>query len=206
MINATFCTCLAYNEKGFFDGTMHGEYGYQVTYYIYEDKDWFAKYFEQDLSLLSNGELIFKVNNKGEVEGKVLLLFDESILDEDGCIMELCNGYVVSDTEYPELLEYASFLAKDFNNRMKTNNIMKFVDTFDTYIIAYCPDTDSFFVTNERYFFWESKEKFVNEEAGITYFKNNINKFKEIREDILQKTGGWNVNRKFVLENTKELF
>ena len=30
-----------------------------------------------------------------------------------------------------------------------------FSDTFPTYILAFCPDTDSWFATNERYFFYE---------------------------------------------------
>ena len=46
-----------------------------------------------------------------------------------------------------------------------------------TWIIAFCPDTNSFFVTNERNFFWESEEEFDSEEAGINYFENHIQRF-----------------------------
>jgi hypothetical protein len=48
---------------------------------------------------------------------------------------------------------------------------------YPTWIIAYCPDINSFFVTNERHFFWESEEEFDSEEAGINYFENHIQRF-----------------------------
>ena len=48
---------------------------------------------------------------------------------------------------------------------------------YPTWIIAFCPDTNSFFVTNERHFFWESEEEFDSEEAGINYFENHIQRF-----------------------------
>lgn len=48
---------------------------------------------------------------------------------------------------------------------------------YPTWIIAFCPDTNSFFVTNERHFFWESEEEFDSEEAGINYFENHIRRF-----------------------------
>ena len=44
---------------------------------------------------------------------------------------------------------------------------------YPTWIVAFCPDTNSFFVTNERHFFWESEEEFDSEEAGINYFENH---------------------------------
>lgn len=48
---------------------------------------------------------------------------------------------------------------------------------YPTWIIAFCPDTNSFFVTNKRHFFWESEEEFNSEEAGINYFENHIQRF-----------------------------
>lgn len=48
---------------------------------------------------------------------------------------------------------------------------------YPTWIVAFCPDTNSFFVTNERHFFWESEEEFDSEEAGINYFENHIQRF-----------------------------
>ena len=58
---------------------------------------------------------------------------------------------------------------------------IKIEESFDTkyptWIIAFCPDKNSFFVTNERHFFWESEEEFDSEEAGINYFENHIQRF-----------------------------
>lgn len=58
---------------------------------------------------------------------------------------------------------------------------IKIEESFDTkyptWIIAFCPDINSFFVTNERHFFWESEEEFDSEEAGINYFENHIKRF-----------------------------
>jgi len=48
---------------------------------------------------------------------------------------------------------------------------------YPTWIIAFCPDINSFFVTNERNFFWETEEEFDSEEAGINYFENHIQRF-----------------------------
>ena len=60
-------------------------------------------------------------------------------------------------------------------------NYIEIEESFDTkyptWIIAFCPDTNSFFVTNERHFFWESEEEFDSEEAGINYFENHIQRF-----------------------------
>ncbi len=60
-------------------------------------------------------------------------------------------------------------------------NHVKIEEPFDTkyptWIIAFCPDINSFFVTNERNFFWETEEEFDSEEAGINYFENHIQRF-----------------------------
>lgn len=55
-----------------------------------------------------------------------------------------------------------------------------------TWIIAFCPDTDSFFATNERYFFWESEEEFDSEEAAIYYFERHIWRFVNIERYIMK--------------------
>jgi hypothetical protein len=81
-----------------------------------------------------------------------------------------------------------------------------FTNTYKTWIIGYCPDTDSFFVTNQRCFFWQSDKEFASEKEGVEYFQNNITQFRSIRENILRKTGGWNINKFFFLENTRENF
>lgn len=57
---------------------------------------------------------------------------------------------------------------------------------FDTYIIAFCPDTDSWFVTNERFFYYEYDKEFQTKEEGILYFKKNPKIFydEEIRMKV----------------------
>ena len=57
----------------------------------------------------------------------------------------------------------------------------------DTWIIAFCPDTDSFFATNQRCFFWEFEESFNSEEEAITYFKKHIDYFLDINNQIMSK-------------------
>ena len=59
-----------------------------------------------------------------------------------------------------------------------------FSSTFDTWILAYCPDIGSWFATNERFFFYEYPMEFENEEAAIKYFKENPGVFLKIEEDI----------------------
>lgn len=48
---------------------------------------------------------------------------------------------------------------------------------FPTYILAFCPDTDSWFATNNRFFFYEYPIEFDTEKAAIDYFKENTEKF-----------------------------
>lgn len=86
----------------------------------------------------------------------------------------------------------------------KLENNENFSDTFPTWIIAYCIDTDSFFCTNQRYFFLEYNIEFQNENDAINYFRNNINKFKEIRNEIADNCGGIQKDGCIYLENTKE--
>lgn len=44
---------------------------------------------------------------------------------------------------------------------------------FPTWIIAFCPDTNSWFVTNRRFFYYEYEKEFATEEEGIMFFKEN---------------------------------
>lgn len=79
-----------------------------------------------------------------------------------------------------------------------------FSDTFPTWIIAYCFDTDSFFCTNQRYFWWQYEQEFSDEKTAIEYFQTNINKFKNIRKEFVENCGGIIKDRCVYLENTKE--
>ena len=54
-----------------------------------------------------------------------------------------------------------------------------FDTVFDTHILAFCPDTDSWFATNQRFFYYEYQKEFKSESEAIEYFKNNPNIFLE---------------------------
>lgn len=57
---------------------------------------------------------------------------------------------------------------------------------FDTYILAFCPDTDTWFATNQRSFYYEYPMDFPNEEIAIEYFKKNPEIFWKIEQDIMK--------------------
>ena len=80
----------------------------------------------------------------------------------------------------------------------------RFDTKFDTYVIAFCPDTDSWFVTDERFFYYEYEREFQTKEEGIKFFKENPKIFYDIeismkvyRPSVLEK-GVW-------LDDTNEL-
>ena len=82
---------------------------------------------------------------------------------------------------------------------------MDFSTKFDTYILAYCPDTCSWFATNERFFYYEYPKEFVSEDEAISFFKNNAEVF--YKEEI--RIGHYRplfLDNKVMLDNTKELF
>lgn len=74
-----------------------------------------------------------------------------------------------------------------------------------TYIIAFCPDTDSFFITNERHFYYEHEKDFESERQAIEYFKTNGNEFIPIRNKLMQEMGQRNQNHVY-LENIQMFF
>ena len=88
--------------------------------------------------------------------------------------------------------------------KLKDNE--SFSDTYATWIIAYCLDTDSFFATSQRHFYWEYNDEFQCENDAIKYFRNNLNEFWNARKDILSHAGGWSIDRDLFLENRKEGF
>lgn len=82
----------------------------------------------------------------------------------------------------------------------------KFSDKYTTWIIAYCLDTDSFFATNQRHFFWEYNDEFQCENDAVNYFRNHLDEFRNARKEILSHCGGWSIDKDLFLENTKERF
>ena len=74
-----------------------------------------------------------------------------------------------------------------------------FNTNYKTYIIAFCPDTNSFFVTNERHFFWESDQDFDSEESAINYFESHVQEFADIASKVINTKKVW-------LENTAKWY
>ena len=81
-----------------------------------------------------------------------------------------------------------------------------FSKSYPTWIIAYCLDSNSFFATDQRYFFWKYNNEFSCESDAIIFFKTHLDEFRKIRNEILNSTGGWNTNSDLYLENTRESF
>ena len=97
--------------------------------------------------------------------------------------------------------------------KSEVNNMYKklckdeeFSKTYPTWIIAYCLESNSFFATNERYFFWEHEREFECENDAVNYFREHLEEFHEIRNEILSSTGGWSKNSDLFFENTRERF
>ena len=63
------------------------------------------------------------------------------------------------------------------SNYVKVPDGFNFSTKFPTWIIAFCPDSDSWFVTNNRFFYYEYDKDFETEEEGIEFFRNNPNIF-----------------------------
>lgn len=61
---------------------------------------------------------------------------------------------------------------------------MDFSTEFDTYIIAFCPDYDYWFITKKRFFYYEDKLEFKTYEEAYEYFKNNVIEFLIIEKEL----------------------
>lgn len=78
---------------------------------------------------------------------------------------------------------------------------------FDTWTIAYCPDTDEFFATDQRYFFWELNNAFSTKERAIEYFEAHISYFVDIKNNILDKMiYGYKPENRVYLMNTNKWY
>ena len=77
----------------------------------------------------------------------------------------------------------------------------------DTWIIAFCPDTDSFFATDQRAFYWEYAEEFESEKAAIEYFEKHIDYFMGVDDELMSDffASAFTADRVF-LENTKKWY
>lgn len=79
--------------------------------------------------------------------------------------------------------------------------ILDFSTKFPTYIIAFCPDTASWFVTNQRQFFFEYEKQFQTEKKGIDFFKKNAKLFFDLEKKMAFPRPDL---QGVFLENTKE--
>lgn len=59
---------------------------------------------------------------------------------------------------------------------------------FPTWIIAYCPDTDSWFCTNRRFFYYEYPEDFPCEKDAVNYFLEHVDRFIELNNELYPRT------------------
>lgn len=58
---------------------------------------------------------------------------------------------------------------------------------YDTWVIAFCPDTNEFFTSNQRGFFYTHDRLFQSEEDAIVYFNRYFTVFKKIYIEIMSK-------------------
>lgn len=79
-----------------------------------------------------------------------------------------------------------------------------FSSEFNTWILAFCPDSDSWFATNQRFFYYEYPMDFPNEEAAVGYFKRNPEVFLKLEESMKINRPSFNLGGVY-LENIKEL-
>ena len=93
----------------------------------------------------------------------------------------------MTDEEVKKSIEKAEKMTQecndDFVNYITYEEVPEEYDfntIFPTYIIAFCPDTDSWFVTNQRFFWYEYQKEFETEEEGIDFFKNNTKIFYDL--------------------------
>lgn len=79
---------------------------------------------------------------------------------------------------------------------------------YDTWVIAFCPDTNTFFATNERHFFWESPNEFKTEYEAIRNFALDTLYYILVRNELMSSMfyGTMNVDYKVFLENTKQWY
>lgn len=67
-----------------------------------------------------------------------------------------------------------------------------------TWIIAYCPDTNSYFVTTERGWFWQDDKVFKMEQEAIDFFINNVEKYWKNADDIHMEESGSHITELYL--------
>lgn len=77
---------------------------------------------------------------------------------------------------------------------------------YQAFIIVYCHDTNSFFVSKQRCFNYNYYKEFLTENEAINYFKTHLLEFQNMRKSILNKIGGWDSKSDLFLDNANERF
>ena len=77
---------------------------------------------------------------------------------------------------------------------------------FGSYIIAYTPEIDSWFVTDERYFYYEYESEFETEQDAIDYFEKYPFVFLQISKQLLPRFSFKYDKFVHLLNNNKDYF
>lgn len=81
--------------------------------------------------------------------------------------------------------------------------VYDFNTEFDTYILAYCPDTCSWFATNKRFFYFEYPKEFGSEEEALEFIRNHAHIFLDFEESLGIYRPDFAADKIFI-DNTKE--
>jgi hypothetical protein len=132
--------------------------------------------------------------HSGMYEYKGYRLLNCGYHQPDHCIWWQAVDIKTGCTEYSKHTKRE--LMNEIDMRERENKVMKsdeyYSKTYPTWIIAYCPDINAFFTTNQRHFFWEFSVEFQCEDEAVNYFKTHINEFYDHRKEILKDVkGGW---------------
>lgn len=98
------------------------------------------------------------------------------------------DGFKLSLSDFKEQI----FLTEE---ESKVITDTSYIRKYPTYIISYEPQTDIFFITNERCFYYEYDKEFKNKREAFNYFRNNYLEFIKIK-NINQQMMGQPMNNK----------
>lgn len=102
------------------------------------------------------------------------------------------DGFKLSLSDFKEQI----FLTKE---ESKVIADVPYTKKYPTYIIAYEPQSDIFFITNERNFCYEYDKEFQDKKEAFNYFKNNYLEFIKIR-NVNQQIMGQPINIKVTID------
>lgn len=113
------------------------------------------------------------------------------------------NGFCPDCTNDGPLCDFDECPLVLVNHYVKVPDGMDFNTEFPTYILAYCPDTVSWFATNKRFFYYEYPTEFKTEDEAIKFFRSHAAEFYRIGKEITEYLPSFAVGVVF-LDNTGE--